>query len=315
MSTENKIIDAINNIKLSRERKKFSRLYSNPRLDPYYLDGREDLGHVLSEQYYDEYLNDYEPNKISDEYLEEENFDEADDINCGDITYKYPDNYDNDDYFDNQLLFNKKINNTLIENKRIKEEQFLMEKNDHEYKKKSIIVKETYSDYLCSLLTRDSNAYYKNKDQWIYDLINGLNIKPTEKIIYEDKYFLLINDKNWINFDDIESIHLLMIPRDITLRTLRSLKEKDIDLLVHMKNTTLKKLKSYYGLEPENLLFYFHYTPSIYHLHVHIRNSNYKNKINFINSYDLDTVIFNLSIKPDYYQQIELNVKKYINKL
>lgn len=312
MSKTTKIIEAINNIQLSRERKKFSRMYSNPRLEPYYLDKREDLGYILSEQYYDEYLNHESSDILSQNLNEEEYLEEAYDINCGDTSCEYPNNYENDDYFDDQLINNKKINSVFIEYRRIKEEQEFMEKHENKCKKKSIIVKETYSDYLNSLLARDLTTYYKIKDQWMYDLISGITIKPNEKIIYQDNYFLLIADKNWINFDDLESIHLLMIPRDITLRTLRSLKKKDIGLLEYMKKNTLSILKNYYGLKQENFIMYFHYTPSIYHLHVHVRNSNHKNKINLINSYDLDTVIFNLSIKSDYYQTIELNIRKYI---
>lgn len=294
MSKTTKIIEVLNNIKRSNECKKISKTYSNPKLESYSFDRKDDLGYILSDQYNDDFLND----DLNNEY---KNVDKS---------YEYLNNLENEDYFDNQLIDNK-INSVFIEYRRIKEEQKLMEKHD-QMLKKLIIIKEKYSDYLSSLLVRDSNSYYKMKDKWIYDLITDLTIKPNEKIIYEDKYFILITDKDWVNFDDKESIHLLILPRDTSLRTLRSLKGKDISLLEYMKKNTLTICSSYYRLKSEDLVMYFHYTPSNYHLHIHVKNIKSKNKIKLIGSYDLDTVIFNLGVKPDYYQTIEMSIKKYV---
>ncbi len=329
---------AIQTIKLSRERKKYSKIFSNQRIDEEQLNSREDLAYILSEQindykYKDDCQEDHQEN-YNDYYDNCDIYDETyldNEINCGDISdytqnrkfeleSNYKDSminfnskimYDNDDY-DNLLIKNKCERQS--EFKRIANEKYLMKTEEKSFKKKYLIVKEHYHDYIFNLLKRDCNLYYRKKDQWVYDLIDGISIKHNDRIFYQDPYFILINDKHWINFDSQEEIHLLILPTDKRLRTLRSLRGTDITLLEHMKNKTEEILKKIYDLEPENLLMYFHYKPSIYHLHIHVVNTfNKKNKTNVINSHNLDQVIYNLELNSDYYREIDLPVKQYLS--
>ena len=95
--------------------------------------------------------------------------------------------------------------------------------------------KETFEEYLNILQNYDDN-----KDIWIYNIING--ISEQDNIIFQDKLFLIIPSFTWNNID-VDMIHILAIPTDITLRSIRSLTGDHVELLNHIKNITLIIIK------------------------------------------------------------------------
>ena len=162
------------------------------------------------------------------------------------------------------------------------------------------IVKETYQEYLKIIERRETD-----KDQWIYNIIDG--ISEQESIIYKDDKCIVIPSYMW-NSKDVEKLQIICLPIDKTLRTIRSLEFKDIPLLKHMKKVTCKIIKEKYGLDECYIKQFFHYEPSTYHLHIHfinIENVECQSSVEY--SHEIDSVIFNLFICPNYYKQVVMN--------
>lgn len=162
------------------------------------------------------------------------------------------------------------------------------------------LVKESYEDYVEFIKNRDYE-----KDRWIYNIIDG--IAEQDKIIYRDTVAIVIPTYTW-DSKNIDKLHILCLPCDKTLRTIRDLTLKNVPILEYMKNITLKQIEKKYGLKQENLKIFFHYEPSTYHLHIHFINTGYTESWSSVEySHDLDTVIFNLKMDSDYYKKIKLN--------
>jgi len=172
-------------------------------------------------------------------------------------------------------------------------------------KRKKIVVKESYGEYLDFISGRN-----KEKDQWIYNIIN--QTAEQENVIYRDPAIVVVPSYVW-DSKDVSKLHLLCIPTDISLRTIRDLSFIHLSLLGYMKRVTLAKIEKLYGLKEENLKIFFHYDPSTYHLHAHfvaLTNTKSSSSVEF--SHDYDSVMFNLSIDSDYYKKIRLNKRLLI---
>jgi m7GpppX diphosphatase len=162
---------------------------------------------------------------------------------------------------------------------------------------------ETYDEYKEIIKTRDFS-----KDIWIWNIVNG--ISEQNDILYRCNDFLIILNYTW-NKKDMTNLHVLAIPSDSSLYTIRSLREKHVDLLKEMKTMTLKMIETTYGLKEGQLKIYFHYAPQTYHLHIHfaaLTNDEAYSSVAY--SYDLDSVIFNLQLCSKYYKLF--NIKKRI---
>ena len=168
--------------------------------------------------------------------------------------------------------------------------------NNNKYK----IIKETYEIYqkYISLMNPE-------KDRWIYNIIDGL--EEQESILFKDNICIIIPSYTWIN-KNIQQLHILCLPLDKTLRCLRSLEGKHIELLKYMKNKTIKIIGEIYDIDETQLKIFLHYEPSTYHLHIHFINTEHKMCDSSIEyCHDIDNIIYNLSIKSNYYQEIILN--------
>lgn len=162
------------------------------------------------------------------------------------------------------------------------------------------LVKESYEEYLEFISKRD-----KEKDRWIYNIIDG--IAEQDKIIYRDSSLIVIPTYTW-DSKNIDKLHILCLPTNKNIRTIRDLSLKDVPLLEHMKDITLETIEKSYGLKEENLKIFFHYDPSTYHLHIHFINTGHTESWSSVEySHDLDSVIFNLQIDSGYYKKIKLN--------
>lgn len=162
------------------------------------------------------------------------------------------------------------------------------------------LVKESYEEYLEFIKNRDSE-----KDRWIYNIIDGT--AEQNKILYRDELVIVIPTYTW-DSKNIDKLHILCLPTDKNLRTIRDLTLENVPLLKHMKEITLQQIEEKYGLREENIKMFFHYEPSTYHLHIHFINTGYTESWSSVEySHDLDTVIFNLNLDSDYYKKIKLN--------
>lgn len=162
------------------------------------------------------------------------------------------------------------------------------------------IIRETYNDYLKYIKYRDPR-----KDQWIYNIINGTS--EQESILYRDELCIIIPTYIW-DGNNVEKMHLLCLPTDTTLRSIRSLTSSHIPLLEHMKRTTLHIIKQKYKIDEDYIKMFFHYEPSTYHLHIHFVNVAHHDARSSVEySHELNNVIFNLQICSDYYNIAVLN--------
>ena len=162
------------------------------------------------------------------------------------------------------------------------------------------LVRETYHDYLKYIKYRDPK-----KDQWIYNIIDGTS--EQDSILYRDELCIIIPTYIW-DGKNIDKLHILCLPTDITLRSIRSLTSEHIGLLEHMKITTLNIIKEKYDIDEYHLKMFFHYEPSTYHLHIHFVNvTNHDSRSSVEYSHELNNVIFNLLICSDYYKIAVLN--------
>ena len=164
------------------------------------------------------------------------------------------------------------------------------------------LVQEDYDTYLQTLEKRDTK-----KDVWIYNIIYG--ISEQEAILYRDDKCIVFINYFW-DGKDIDKLQMLCMPIDRNLRSIRSLDACHISLLEHMKSVTLQVIREKYGLEEEYIRMYFHYEPSTYHLHIHFVNTASNQVHSSVEySHELNSVIFNLKMKTDYYKIIKLNIR------
>lgn len=162
------------------------------------------------------------------------------------------------------------------------------------------IIRETYNDYLKYIKYRDPR-----KDQWIYNIINGTS--EQESILYRDELCIIIPTYIW-DGNNVEKMHILCLPTDTTLRSIRSLTSSHIPLLEHMKRTTLHIIKQKFKIDEDCIKMFFHYEPSTYHLHIHFVNVAHHDARSSVEySHELNNVIFNLLICSDYYNIAVLN--------
>ena len=162
------------------------------------------------------------------------------------------------------------------------------------------IIRETYEDYVKYIKYRDPK-----KDQWIYNIIDGTS--EQDSILYKDDLCIVIPTYMW-DGNNVDKLHLLCIPLDISLRSIRSLNASHIPLLEHMKNVTLHIIKEKFNIEEYHMKMFFHYEPSTYHLHIHFVNVAYHDARSSVEySHELNNVMYNLSICDDYYKRATLN--------
>ena len=162
------------------------------------------------------------------------------------------------------------------------------------------IVRETYQDYLKYISKRDIE-----KDRWIYNIIDGTS--EQDSVLYRDELCIIIPTYIW-DGKNLDKLHILCLPTDITLRSIRSLTSTHIPLLEHMKRVTFNVIKEKYGIDEYYIKMFFHYEPSTYHLHIHFVNVTHHDARSSIEySHELNNVVFNLSICSDYYQRAILN--------
>ena len=162
------------------------------------------------------------------------------------------------------------------------------------------IIKETYKSYLKTLENRDPK-----KDKWIYNILDGSS--EQESILYRDDKCIVIPTYMWDSVN-IDKLHILCLPIDLKLRSIRSLTNEHIPLLEHMERVTTEIIKIKYDLDECYLKMFFHYEPSTYHLHIHFANvSNHETRSSVEYSHELHNVMFNLSICSNYYKQAILN--------
>jgi len=162
--------------------------------------------------------------------------------------------------------------------------------------KQKILVRETKEDY------REKLQYYFKKmyptnTKWMSNIITG-NYRPAT--YYRNKKFIIFKDRKWANTES-NDFYILAIPT-YTVMTIRDLRRRNISLLQDMKKEMLH-VASNYGLGENDLAFFFHYLPSVYHLHLHCCKKDNSYLLNTKKGcYFVDDVIKQLQINSHYWK-------------
>jgi len=165
------------------------------------------------------------------------------------------------------------------------------------------LARETYAEYMQTIEQRDPT-----KDAWIYNILDG--IAEQDAILRRDAQCIVIPTYTW-DTTNADELHVLCLPTDKSLRSIRSLTAEHIPLLEHMKRETTRVIRDTYHIDEHHLKMFFHYDPSTYHLHIHfvnMANSHAGSSVEY--SHELHNVMFNLSICSDYYTRAVLNMRQ-----
>lgn len=146
----------------------------------------------------------------------------------------------------------------------------------------------------------------KEKDvRWYLNALAGkseaeFNVARTEEFVVSPA------DKKLMGEDPKKSDYLVMF-FDLSLRTLRDLRGGDVDLLMRAKNAVLDEAARRWGWTEFDVRFYFHYTPSVHHLHLHCTHIEIDDpSARLGRAHLLDEVVSNLTLNPLHYAQCAL---------
>jgi len=104
----------------------------------------------------------------------------------------------------------------------------------------------------------------RDNRQWIYSLINAGTAAHNEIVMTETTQWLLCLDKH-----PGEDTRYLVVFRDLALKTIRDLREKDVPMLREVLASVRLEVRQRHPAWV-GCLIYFHYYPSVYQLHAHV---------------------------------------------
>lgn len=120
--------------------------------------------------------------------------------------------------------------------------------------------------------------------------------------------FVMAMDYKW-DGKMADNLHCLAIVCARDVRCLRDLTAAHLPLLREIMDKCVKTISLNYRIPQSQLRLYIHYPPSFYHLHVHITHIHNDNSGALVDrAHLLATVIHNIELKTDYYQQATLVV-------
>jgi hypothetical protein len=166
--------------------------------------------------------------------------------------------------------------------------------------KKYILKIDTYDDYLKFV---EKNI---GKDcQWIYDIIDKKT--QTDRLLLDNDNFVLVTEMN-MKMDDLDTFHLLAFPKDKSIRSIRDLEYKHIPLLREMDKKCKKYISKEFKINKNEIETHFHYIPGVMLLHMHFELVNSKKIRRPLREHSVVEVIENISIIPEYYKKIKIQV-------
>lgn len=164
--------------------------------------------------------------------------------------------------------------------------------------KKYTLKTDTYNDYLKFV---KKNA---EKDcQWIYDIIDKKS--GLDNLLYENKKFVLVTEMN-MKVDNLDTFHLLAFPKDKSLRSIRDLTGKNIQLLKEMVSKSKKYISQNYKINANEVEAHFHYPPGVLLLHIHFELVNSQKIRRPLREHAVSRVIENLILDSNYYKKVKL---------
>ena len=104
----------------------------------------------------------------------------------------------------------------------------------------------------------------ENTSAWIYNIIDDKQEASDEEVCLRTASWTLVKNKHHGN-----DLRFLVIFHDKSLKTIRELTQSHVDLLQQVHSTVAQYLKS---CQLENYVYYFHYLPSVFQLHLHVNS-------------------------------------------
>lgn len=151
---------------------------------------------------------------------------------------------------------------------------------------------------------------------WIHNIFEGK--AEREDMLYNDDDFVLLPDMKWVkrnvNSDtSYDNMYCLAIVKNGNLKSIRDLRQEHIPLLKSIYENGTNAIKELYGINKDQIRVYFHYRPTFWHLHIHFNLiSNIEEGTTIDYSHRLQTVITNLELKSNYYEEATLEVIELI---
>ena len=103
------------------------------------------------------------------------------------------------------------------------------------------------------------------------------------------------------------TLYVLSIVRDRSIRSVRDLRAHHVDLLENLMGNTIAAIEKVYGLKRDKLRIYVHYPPRYYHFHVHFVCLAIKSGTCVGRAILLEDVIDNLKMNGRYYEKANLS--------
>jgi m7GpppX diphosphatase len=141
--------------------------------------------------------------------------------------------------------------------------------------------------------------------EWIQNIISG---KHNEEVIYEDELFVLCPNITWERSKPSEVYCLAIVKLDI--KSLRDI--RDFTFLEKMKKIVYDLYEKQFNIRSDEIIAYFHYLPSFWHLHIHFSTSSavVLGSNRFVaKAILLDDVISNVKMNPNYYELCDLTIQ------
>jgi hypothetical protein len=155
-----------------------------------------------------------------------------------------------------------------------------------------------FGDAMQKYIDTQSKSHRK---KWVYDIING--IRESDNVLYKCEDFIILPDTETVN--NCSVINWLVVFTDVSLKTIRSLERKHVDMLTKCKEKCIEMVGNEHNYDATQVLIYFHYLPSVYQLHAHVcaPYGQYTTS-DICKIHTLENVISNLEIDSDYYKKV-----------
>ena len=102
-------------------------------------------------------------------------------------------------------------------------------------------------------------------------------------------------------------VNWLGIATDPGLRSLRDVRGRHAPMLREMLEATRARISEETGVDPDEVMAYVHYPPSVYQLHVHFAYPYAQyNHHDVYRIHSVETVLANLALDPEYYAKASL---------
>lgn len=168
--------------------------------------------------------------------------------------------------------------------------------------KKYVVKLDTYEEWLIY-----ANANSGKDCEWIYHIIDhGVSISKN-KVLINESDFVLVTEYT-MKEDDLNSFHLLALPKDKTIRGMRDLKSEHIPLLQKMVIMSKNYITSNYAINENEIEAHFHYPPGVLLLHIHFELTNNTKIRRPLREHSVNEVIENLKIDANYYTKINMEI-------